>query len=180
MAPTKFLSFTLLMISLCTSTTMFYEVNGQQAIETTLVFYLQDTATGPNASVSAVTGLNGRDWTYDEFGTIFAMDDPVMLGPSPVSVMVGRAQGVLAVSAQDAANVNAVISIVFTSLQYSGSTLEIQGVSRQRESYKELSVVSGTGRFRFARGYAVFETAFYDPQTAHSVIRLTINLRSLS
>ncbi|TKY66984.1 Dirigent protein 2 [Spatholobus suberectus] len=172
-SPTKFSSFSLLLISI----TMLYQANGQAPLQTTLVFYLQDIARGPNATVAPVTGINGRDWTYDQFGTIFAIDDPVMLSPSPLSAPVGRAQGLLVVSAHDGANVNAVLSIVFTNLQYSGSTLEIQGVSRQREDYKELSVVSGTGRFRFARGYAAFETAFYDAETAHSIIRLTIILR---
>ncbi|KAG4980046.1 hypothetical protein JHK85_034004 [Glycine max] len=163
---TKLFSFSLLLLT----TTMVYEANSQLPLQTTLVFYLQDIATGPNATVSPITGLTGRDWTYEQFGTIFAVDDPVMMSPSPVSAQVGRAQGLLVVSAHDGANVNAVLSIVFTNLQYSGSSIEIQGISRQRESYKELSVVSGTGRFRFAKGYAAFETVFYDPGTAHSTL----------
>ncbi|KAG5139854.1 hypothetical protein JHK84_033622 [Glycine max] len=66
--------------------------------------------------------------------------------------MVGRAQGLLVASAHDGANVNVALSIMFTNLLY-----------------KALAV-----SFRFARGYAVLQTAFYDPNTSRSVIRLTI------
>ncbi|TKY66985.1 Dirigent protein 23 [Spatholobus suberectus] len=174
--PMKFLSLSMLLISII------YQAYGQlpQPVprQTTLVFYLQDIATGPNATVAPVTGIKGKDWSYNTFGTIFVVDDPVMLSPSPTSTLVGRAQGLLIASAHDGANVNVVLSIVFNNLQYSGSTLELQGISRQRENYKEVSVVSGTGRFRFARGYATLQTAFYDAETRHSIIRLTITIQT--
>lgn len=144
--------------------------------QTNLVFYLQDVATGPNATVAPVTGLNGKVWSYNTFGTIFVVDDPVTLSPSASSTLVGRAQGLLTASSLDGSNVNVMISVVFTNLQYSGSSIEIQGISHQRENYRELSVVAGTGRFRFVRGYAAMETAYYDAATTHSVIRLTLNL----
>ncbi|RDX92758.1 Dirigent protein 2, partial [Mucuna pruriens] len=172
MAPSfSALSFSLLLVSIS------MVCNGQVPFQSTMVFYLQDIGAGPNATVTPVTGINGREGSYDQFGTIFAVDDPMMMSPNPISTQVGRAQGMLIVSAHDASNVNVVLSIVFTNLQYSGSTLEIQGIIHQRESYKEVSVVSGTGRFRFARGYAALETVFYDAQSAHSIIRLTITLR---
>lgn len=173
----KFMSLSMVLIS----TIMIYQAYGQlpepNPSQTTMVFYLQDIATGPDATVAAVTGIKGKDWSYTSFGTIIVVDDPVLLSPSPSSTQVGRAQGHLTVSAHDGANVHAVLSIVFNNLQYNGSTLELQGVSRQREDYREVSVVSGTGKFRFARGYASLQTAFYDAQTQNSIIRLTITLQ---
>ncbi|QCD87956.1 dirigent protein 11-like [Vigna unguiculata] len=174
MAPSKFFSLSLLLFI---STTMLYQANAQPGGQTTLTFYLQDTVKGSGATVTPIIGLPGRDWTFDQFGTIIAMDDPVTVGPSPLSTQVGRAQGLLVVSAHDGANVNAIISVVFTNAEFSGSTLQIQGVSRQREHYKELSVVSGTGRFGFLRGYATLETVNYDPGTSHSAIRFNVTLR---
>ncbi|RDX92757.1 Dirigent protein 23, partial [Mucuna pruriens] len=172
----KFLSLSMLLMSII------YQAYGQlpQPVpgQTTLVFYLQDIATGPNATVAAVTGIKGKNWSYTTFGTIFVVDDPVMLSSSPTSPIVGRAQGLLTASAHDGANVNVMLSIVFNNSQYNGSTLEIQGVSRQRQNYREVSVVSGTGKFRFARGYAVLQTAFYDPATTHSIIRLTVTIQT--
>lgn len=171
--PIKFLFLSLLLTS-----TIVHEVNSQlpppQPNQTTLVLYLQDVATGPNATVTPVIGIRGKEWSYNSFGTIFVVDDPVTISSSPLSTSVGRAQGTLTVASLDGANVNVMLSIVFTNLQYSGSSIEIQGVSRQRENYRELSVVSGTGRFRYARGFAVLETLSYDASTARSIIRLTI------
>ncbi|KAE9616800.1 hypothetical protein Lal_00034333 [Lupinus albus] len=177
MAP-SFMYFTtfLLIMSIMGTQSNGEEVYKPNQSQTTLVFYLHDVTTGPNATVAPVIGLSGKVWSYTTFGTIFVVDDPVHLSPSISSTQVGRAQGILTASAIDGSNVNVVLSVVFNNLQYSGSTIEIQGVSRQRENYRELSIVSGTGKFRYARGFASFETSFYDAATTHSVIRLTLNM----
>ncbi|XP_058751454.1 pterocarpan synthase 1-like [Vicia villosa] len=149
-----------------------------QPNRSTLVFYMQDVGKGPKATVSPVIGIKDKVWSYNTFGTIFVVDDPIRLSASPTSTQIGSAQGVITVTSQDGANVNIVLSIVFNNAQYSGSTLEIQGTSRQRENLRELSVVGGTGRFRFAKGFIVFETISYDGSNNQSVIRLTITLET--
>ncbi|CAJ2654822.1 hypothetical protein L195_g039158 [Trifolium pratense] len=165
--PIKLMSFSIL---------LFLIINIVNAQQSTLVYYLQDIGRGYNQTVVPVIGINGRVWSYNTFGTIFVVDDPVMLDPSSLSTQVGKAQGVITVTSIDGTNVNIVLSIVFNNVQYSGSTLQIQGSSHQRDNLRELSVIGGTGRFRFARGYAVFETVSYDAPTSHSIIRLTITL----
>ncbi|TQD79323.1 hypothetical protein C1H46_035160 [Malus baccata] len=85
--------------------------------ETQLSLYLQDITAGPNA----------RD--------------------IPLVASVGRAQGLTKTSGLDGRNALVLISIVFTNKEYNGSTLEIQGISKQFEEVKELSVVSGTRKF---------------------------------
>lgn len=149
--------------------------NGQPN-RSTLVFYMHDVGKGPKATVLPVIGIKDKVWSYNTFGTIFVVDDPVTLTPSPTSTQIASTQGVITVTSQDGANVNIVLSIVFNNAQYSGSTLEIQGTSRQRENLRELSVVGGTGRFRFAKGFIVFETVSFDGSNNQSVIRLTITL----
>ncbi|XP_047149850.1 pterocarpan synthase 1-like [Vigna umbellata] len=173
MASSKFFSFSILLLS----TTVLYVTEAQESLPKTMVLYLQETVKGPNSTVSPIIGLTGKDWSFHQFGTIFAVDDPVMVSPNQFSSVVGRAQGLLVVSAQDGANMFVSLSIVFTNLQYSGSSIEIQGVSRQSEKYRELSVVSGTGKFRFVKGYAAFQTTSYDAQTSHSTISLTLTFQ---
>ncbi|XP_017432020.1 dirigent protein 19 [Vigna angularis] len=134
MASSKFFSFSILLLS----TTVLYVTEAQESLPKTMVLYLQETVKGPNSTVSPIIGLTGKDWSFHQFGTIFAVDDPVM---------------------------------------YSGSSIEIQGVSRQSEKYRELSVVSGTGKFRFVKGYAGFQTTSYDAQTSHSTISLTLTFQ---
>ncbi|XP_062103063.1 dirigent protein 2-like [Humulus lupulus] len=149
----------------------------QKLNQTSIVFFLQDIAsTAPNATVVPVIGIKGKDWSFNSFGTIFAVDDPITETPNRSSNEVGRAQGILVTSALDGSNVSVLLSIVFTNKEYGGSTLELHGVSRQNERFKEVSVVSGTGSFRFARGFAVFETIYYERSISYSIVRCTIRL----
>ncbi|EXB37871.1 hypothetical protein L484_011932 [Morus notabilis] len=152
------------------------EAQTQRQNQTNLVLFFQDYASGRNATVVPVVGITGKTWSFVSFGTIFAIDDQVTQTPDKSSAQVGRAEGVLVTSALDGSNVSVLISIVFNNLEYSGSTLELQGVIRQNERYREVSVVSGTGRFRFARGYAIFETIYYDRATSNTIIRCTVTL----
>ncbi|KAI9073015.1 hypothetical protein K1719_045048 [Acacia pycnantha] len=172
--PSKLISFSLLLLMALVQSP--WEVSGEQ----NLVFFLQDVTTGPNATVAAVAGVKGKDWSYTTFGSIYVVDDPVTEGPNKNSAPVGRAQGLLATSSSDGSSLSVIMSIVFTNLQYNGSTLQIQGVSRQLENYREVSVVSGTGRFRSARGFAALETVDYDPNTTYSIVRLSVTLLSSS
>ncbi|XP_048434686.1 pterocarpan synthase 1-like [Pyrus x bretschneideri] len=148
----------------------------QSPRETTTVFYLQDLASGPNATVVPITGIQGKPQSFTSFGTIFAIDDPITETPDKRSTQVGRAQGILVASSLSGSNVHVSMSLAFTNGQYDGSSLELQGTSRQFERVKEVSVVSGTASFRYARGYATLETVFYDNKTSYSVIRCTIKL----
>jgi hypothetical protein len=77
----------------------------------------------------------------------------------------------------DGLNSHVMISIVFTNKEYSGSTLEIQGVSKKFEVVREVSVVAGTGKFRFARAYATFETYSYHVATHHAVSRCNVTVQ---
>jgi len=175
MAPISSTPFKIISFSILIFITINNIANGQQN-QSTLVFFLQDIGKGVGATAQPVIGINGKVWSYNSFGTIFVVDDPIMLNPNPGSTQIGRAQGVITVTSLDGANVSIVLSLVFNNGQYSGSTLEIQGASRQRENSRELSVVAGTGRFRYARGFVVFETVSYDDSTNHSVLRLTVTL----
>lgn len=148
------------------------EGNGDQ----NLVFFLQEVTTGPDATVAPVAGVRGKEWSFQTFGTIHAVDDPVTQGPNRNTAPVGRAQGLISTCSLDGSNVNVILSIVFTNSQYNGSTLQIQGVTRQADNYREVSVVSGTGRFRSARGLAAFETIYFDPNTTYTTVRLSITL----
>lgn len=152
------------------------EAQLQRVNQTNLVFFLQEFTSGPNATVVPVIGITGKTWSFATFGTIFAIDDAITQTPDRSSARVGRAQGVLVASALDGSNVSVTISIVFNNVEYSGSTLELQGTIHQNERYREVSVVSGTGRFRFVRGYAIFETIYYDRATSYTIIRCTIEL----
>ena len=91
------------------------------------------------------------------------------------SAEVGRAQGIFVTSAFDGSTFTLLMSIVFTSKEYKGSTLQIQGADRQFESPRESAVVGGTGKFRFAKGYVTFET--FHVEKYYDVIRCNISVQ---
>ncbi|KAJ4730057.1 Dirigent protein [Melia azedarach] len=103
-------------------------------------------------------------------------DDPIIEGPDLNSAAVGHAQGIYVTSRFDGMNTHVMMSIVFTNNAYNGSTLEIQGTSKQFEVVREVAVVSGTGKFRFAREYATFENYFMDVPSAYTVIRCNVTI----
>ncbi|KAA8526518.1 hypothetical protein F0562_008279 [Nyssa sinensis] len=152
------------------------EAEVPQLIETKMSLYFQDYATGPNATAITVTGIPGRVWSYSSFGTIFVTDDPITESIDKNSPEIARGQGIYVTSSLDGANTLVLVSIVFTNREYNGSTLEIQGRSIQLASVREVSVVSGTGKFRFARGYATFETVYLDTSIGYSVIRCNVTV----
>lgn len=145
---------------------------------TEMVLYFQEFATGPNTTLVPVAGIAGKLWTFSQFGTVFVTDDFITETPDPDSPLVGRAQGVYVTSALDGSRTHVMGSIVFTNRDYNGSTLEIQGTGKQFEAVMEYSVVGGTGKFRFARGYTTFETVSVDMRRGYSVIRCNVTVRS--
>lgn len=171
--PSKLSLILLLAMFLCSETKL--ELGLLQ--ETSMTIYIQDYSYGPNATLIPITGVGANgEWAFHKFGTIFCTDDPITEALDVSSAPIGRAQGMYVTSALDGSNTHVLISIVFTNEEYKGSTLEIQGASPQFERVREVSVVSGTGKFRFARGYATFETVHLDMATAYSVIECNITM----
>ncbi|XP_050379909.1 dirigent protein 23-like [Argentina anserina] len=110
--------------------------------------------------------------SFTSFGTIFTIDDPITVTADQRSAEIGRAHGIMVASSLSGSNVHVALSFAFRN----GSSLEIQGTSRQFERYKELGVVSGTGTFRYAKGCITLESMYYDNRTSHSIIRCTTRI----
>ncbi|PIN21166.1 hypothetical protein CDL12_06139 [Handroanthus impetiginosus] len=144
--------------------------------ETKMTVYFQDYSGGPNATVIEITDQSIGLLSFTKFGAIFCTDDPVTEEFEESSAQVARAQGIYVTSALDGSNTHVLISIVFTNEEYRGSTLEVQGSSAQFERVREVAVVGGTAKFRFARGFVTFETIHYDQTLHHAVIQCNITV----
>ncbi|XP_059450794.1 dirigent protein 2-like [Corylus avellana] len=158
--------------------TAIYSAKATNLKETNLSLYFPDIlAPGATSStVIPVAGVASKAQTFTQFGIVFVTDDFITESADPNPLEVGRAQYMYMTAGLDRLNSHVMISIVFTNKEYSGSTLEIQGVSKQFEVVREVSVVAGTGKFRFARGYATFETYSYHVAT-HAVIRCNVTVQ---
>ncbi|RWR86317.1 dirigent protein 22 [Cinnamomum micranthum f. kanehirae] len=144
--------------------------------ETEMVFYMQDWESGKNITAVPVSGRNGTLSSILNFATVMVVDDAITEGQDRQSKQIGRAQGIYVNSALDASDLHLLFSIVFTNEKYNGSTIEIQGADRFFLKQREVSVVSGTGYFRFAKGFAVLETVYLDLTNLNAVIRFNITV----
>ncbi|CAK9157990.1 unnamed protein product [Ilex paraguariensis] len=177
MAPTAMiksteLSFLLLLLAVF----LFSQSEGAELKETNMTIYFQDRFAGPNTTTVPITGIPGHLWTFGSFGTVFGIDSPITQGLEGSSEQIARGQGVHVTSALDGSATYVSISIVFMNEEFSSSTLEIQGANYLYVNVRELAVVGGTGQFRYARGFATFETAFLDMKAAYAVIRCNITV----
>ncbi|XP_057954014.1 pterocarpan synthase 1-like [Malania oleifera] len=144
--------------------------------QTNMAFYMYDWETGVNITTIPVAGIANKQWGILQFGTVFAIDDILTEGSDRNSTQVGRAHGIYVNSALDGSDLHLLLSIVFTNKQFNGSTLEIQGADRFYFKHREVSVVSGTGMFRLARGYATLETLFIDIPNSNALIRWNLTV----
>ncbi|WCJ37543.1 Disease resistance-responsive (dirigent-like protein) family protein [Euphorbia peplus] len=151
--------------------------SGMPLRETKLSVFLHNFQSGPNATVAVVAGVAGKKWSFIEFGSLIVTDNPVTETSNIKSTPVGRAQGMYATAGLDGINSQVMLTLVFSNKKYDGSTLEIQGISKQFDKIRELSVISGTGKFRYARGFATFETFFVANPPNYSVVRLNVTVQ---
>ncbi|KAH6825337.1 hypothetical protein C2S53_009941 [Perilla frutescens var. hirtella] len=143
---------------------------------THLTFYVHDYLTGHDSSAVTVAGKDGPGTSILQFGTVVAVDDPVTDGPDPRSEEIGRAQGMYINSQLDGKGLHLVFSVIFTNGKYKGSTLEIQGADIFSTKEREFSIVSGTGYFRFVKGYGIMTTEMIDIPNLRAILKLRITV----
>jgi len=127
-----------------------------------MVFYMHDNLTGKNETAFPVAGFNGSSSDPGKFGTLIVINDVIMKRPQVTESdtdpdnIVGRAQGAYVnTNPVNGTDFLMLFTINFQNMDYSGSTLEIQGTERFDRPVREYAVVGGTGKLRYARGYAV-------------------------
>ncbi|KAJ4718915.1 Dirigent protein [Melia azedarach] len=142
----------------------------QQTKQTNPVVYIFEYLTGPNVTTTIIAGKSTGEATMKvpniiEFGTVAVFDYIVKEGASEESKEIGRAQGYYMNSQLDGKAMFMSFSLIFNDGEFKGSTLQFQGSDIYTTEQRELAVVSGTGAFRFVRGYVIMESIeFVDPR----------------
>ncbi|KAK4401859.1 Dirigent protein 21 [Sesamum angolense] len=148
--------------------------NRNETTAIVLHFYVQDLLAGENKTVYEVARADITSNSTTSFGQVRVFDDLMTAGPDYNSEPIGRAQG-LVTSADLAVSAFAMnLNFVFTSGRFNGSTISVLGRNQILEQQRELTVVGGTGVFRFARGYAIASTYSYDAETQNGVLEYTL------
>jgi hypothetical protein len=149
--------------------------------EINMVFYMHDTVVGNNVTAVPVAGSNGSSSSPGRFGTLVVISDVITKRPqlteSDSQNIVGRAQGTYVnTNLVTGLDFLMVFTVIFQDMENNGSTLEFHGTDRFDQPLREYAVIGGTGKFRFARGYAVVTTESLSGQ--NSVLKFNTTIRT--
>lgn len=142
------------------------KLNKQTSALTKLKYYIHaNFGHGPDQTVHQVAQSELTPNSTANFGRILVVDNKLTTGPNPDSFKVGQYQGMNAYSDFHQASANMNMNIIFTDGEYKGSTISILGRQPVFEDVRVLSVIGGTGAFRFARGTVLATTYSSDSKT---------------
>ncbi|KAK1369060.1 Dirigent protein [Heracleum sosnowskyi] len=150
--------------------------NMEQTV-TKLHFYLHDTISGENPPSVPVAKASSTDSSPYAFGLVQVIDDPLTEGPDEESPLIGRAQGLFVSSSmKDEPSLLISMNLYFTEGEFTNSTLNIEGRSPILRPYRELSVVGGSGLFRFARGLATVQPYSFNMTSRDAILEYHISV----
>ncbi|GKU95103.1 hypothetical protein SLEP1_g8505 [Rubroshorea leprosula] len=147
-----------------------YTTDASKHKVTRIQFYMHDIVGGPNPTSVRVAGrsnFTGQDPIAASFGSVYVMDNPLTVTPNPNSTVIGRAQGIYAMSSQqNEFSLLMTLTYSFTSGPHNGSSFSVLGRNPIMNNVREMPVVGGTGLFRLARGYCLAQTHSMDQMDA--------------
>ncbi|GAV76164.1 Dirigent domain-containing protein, partial [Cephalotus follicularis] len=141
---------------------------------THLHFYFHDILGGNNRTTMRIIGLPNQ--TVRGFGSTFMMDDPLTEGPESTSKLVGRAQSIYALASQHGLGLLMVMNFASVEGMYNGSALRILGRNPASDTVREMPIVGGSGHFRFASGYALAKTVWFNQMTGDAVVEYNVSV----
>ncbi|KAF8730996.1 hypothetical protein HU200_016876 [Digitaria exilis] len=139
--------------------------------------YWQDRASG-NATVVTVAKAASTNTSTTRFSAINVMDDALTVGSDMnTSKIIGRAQGIYVSDSIETSSVLMAMNFVFIDGPYKGSSIAIFGPNFIEREVREMSIIGGTGVFRFARGYVQARSVWLNPSTADATVKYDIFIR---
>jgi Dirigent-like protein len=146
-------------------------------IETHLHFYFHDIPSGTNPTAVRVAEAPGTTTSPTGFGAMVMMDDPLTAEPDLSSALVGRAQGIYALASRDeGGHLLMALNLVFMDKENNGSTLAVLGRNSVFDKIREMPVVGGSGKFRYARGYIHAKSYIFDQSTGNAVVEYNVTV----
>ncbi|KAL2320890.1 hypothetical protein Fmac_029859 [Flemingia macrophylla] len=136
--------------------------------------YLHDILSGTNPSAVRIAQAESTSTSPSFFGQLVMVDDPLTDGPEPESQEVGRAQGVYGFADQGEIGLSVFFNFVFSQGEFNGSTLSVMGRNVVQAEVREMSIVGGSGAFRFARGYAQASSHTVDTSTGDAIVEYNL------
>ncbi|KAI0510634.1 hypothetical protein KFK09_011242 [Dendrobium nobile] len=145
--------------------------------ETHLHFFFHDVVSGLSPTAIRVAQAPTTSLSTTGFGAVVMIDDPLTEGPDRNSKLLGHAQGMYALASQEEAGLLMAMNLAFVSGDFNGSSLAVLGRNTVLSDVREMPVVGGSGKFRFARGYALARTHQFDLFTGDAVVEYDVYVR---
>ncbi|MED6223698.1 hypothetical protein PIB30_076656 [Stylosanthes scabra] len=137
--------------------------------------YWHDIVSGKTPSSVEVIPATNKVNTTAFFGSVSILDNPLTLGPTLSSKLVGRAQGFYASAGQTEVDLLMAMNFAFIEGKCNGSSITIMGRNPSIfNKTKELAVIGGSGFFRFARGYAKLKTYSLNLNTGDAIVEYNV------
>ncbi|CAN6703306.1 unnamed protein product [Malus baccata var. baccata] len=129
-----------------------------------LHFFFHDILGGKNpTSVRIIGPPNG---TAAGFGSTMMIDNALTEEQDRASKLVGRAQGFYSPLILTA--------VFFSKHSNTKPALSVIGRNPMMNDVREMPIVGGTGLFRFARGYVLAHTVWFDPKTGDAIVEYNV------
>ncbi|PSS21730.1 Dirigent protein [Actinidia chinensis var. chinensis] len=141
---------------------------------TKMHFYLHDVF-GVTTKKVAKPNTTAKSPTF--FGETFMIDNPLTVGPSQASKLIGRAQGLYGFSSMEEVRVTVAMNLVFTDGSYNGSSLTSLGHNPVLQPKCEMPIIGGSGIFRLARGVALLNTYSHDDIKGNTTVEYNVILQ---
>ncbi|PWA93813.1 plant disease resistance response protein [Artemisia annua] len=73
---------------------------------------------------------------------------------------------------------SAMLNYEFSEGEFNGSSISVLGRNLWMDDVREMPIVGGSGRFRYASGYALAHTVWLDLNTGDAVVEYNVGFRS--
>lgn len=146
---------------------------------TNLHFFFHDILGGKNPSAVLVAKAKNTtigDKSPTPFSTVFAVDDPLTVGPELTSEVIGNCQGLYASTGQDNLSLVVYFDFGFTKGEFNGSAISVFSRNPVLETERELAVVGGRGKFRMARGFAQLKTFSVNQTNGDAIVEYNVTV----
>ncbi|KAI3697488.1 hypothetical protein L6452_30551 [Arctium lappa] len=140
---------------------------------THLHFFFHDIHSGKTPSAIKIAGTPDSGF----FGDTYMMDNVLTEGQEAASRVVGKAQGLYAFAARKEIALLMVLNYEFTQGDFNGSSISVLGRNPVMMDVREMPIVGGSGRFRYANGYALAHTVWFDPKTGDAIVEYNVYVK---
>ncbi|KAB2063952.1 hypothetical protein ES319_A10G254600v1 [Gossypium barbadense] len=144
---------------------------------TNLHFFFHETLGSENPTAVVIAQANipsNHNNSSVPFATLYALDDPLKIGPEHDSEVIGNAQGLAVLAGTNTTDAVMYVDFAFTTGKFKGSSLSIFSRNPIQEIEREVAVIGGRGQFKMATGFALLKAYFINSTNVINEYNVTV------